>query len=154
VKGKPWDLEDEKKLVEWYKSGTVNFRVLAFSFEGKYSENAIYQKLLDLGVLKEEENAKKIHSSSSSVTCTFELPKELPSVETTLKTLAAALEGLKKPGLEKNEVLRLRGIIAGAKVYKELLADYMDYRGLEVELMEWREKYAELAKKSSNIQRK
>ena len=65
VKGKPWDLDDEKKLIDWFKSGTTSFRVLSFSFEGKYSENAIYQKLLDLGLLKEEEDAKH-HSSSSS----------------------------------------------------------------------------------------
>jgi hypothetical protein len=82
------------------------------------------------------------------------LPEELPSVETTLKTLAAALEGLKKPGLEKNDVFRLRCIIAGSKVYKELLSDYMNYRGLEVELMELREKYAEFSKKSSDVQPK
>jgi hypothetical protein len=41
--------------------------VLSFSFEGKYSENAIYLKLLDLGLLKEEEDAKH-HSSSSTLT--------------------------------------------------------------------------------------
>jgi hypothetical protein len=45
--------------------------VLSFSFEGKYSENAIYQKLLDLGLLKEEEDAK--HHSSSSLS-KLELP--------------------------------------------------------------------------------
>ena len=44
------------------------------------------------------------------------------------------------PGLEKNDVFRLRCIIAGAKVYKELLTDYMNYRGLEAELLELREK--------------
>ena len=55
VKGKPWENEDEQKLISWYKSGTTNLRVLAFSFEGKYTENAIYQKLLDLGLLKEED---------------------------------------------------------------------------------------------------
>ena len=33
--------------------------MLAFSFECKYSENAIYQKLLDLGILKEEEAMQK-----------------------------------------------------------------------------------------------
>ena len=76
------------------------------------------------------------------------MPEELPSVETTLKTLAVALEGLKTPGLEKNDVFRLRCIIAGAKMYKELLSDYMNYRGLEAELMELREKYAEFSKKS------
>ncbi len=51
----------------------------------------------------------------------LELPEELPSIEETLKTLAAALEALKTPGLEKNDVFRLRGIITGAKVYKDLL---------------------------------
>ena len=55
MKGKPWDLEDEKKLTSWFKSGTTDLRVLAFSFDGKYSENAVYQKLLDLGLLKEED---------------------------------------------------------------------------------------------------
>ena len=55
------------------------------------------------------------------------------------------------PGLDKTEVIRLRGIIAGCKVYKEMLADYMDYRGLETELLEWRAKYEQLAKKSSDV---
>jgi hypothetical protein len=143
VKGKLWDLEDEKKLTSWFKSGTTDLRVLAFSFDGKYSENAVYQKLLDLGLLKEEEDRKK-HSSSSSK---LVLPAELPSVEMTLKTLET-------PGLDKCEVLRLRGIIARAKVYKELLADYMDYRGLEAELLDWREKYEVLAKKSPGVRSK
>ena len=38
----------------------------------------------------------------------------------------------------------------GVKVYQELIAEYVDYRGLEAEMLEWREKYADLAKKSSN----
>jgi hypothetical protein len=66
----------------------ANLRVLTFSFEGKYSENAIYQKLLGLKS-KEEEDRKK-HSSSS--TTTLKLPNELPSVENTLKTLSATVE--------------------------------------------------------------
>ena len=78
----------------------------------------------------------------------------MPSVEETLKTLAAALKALETPALDKSEVLRLRGIIAGAKIYKELLADYMDYRGLEAELLEWNAKYEELSKKSPSIQSK
>ena len=45
------------------------------------SENAIYQTLSDLGLLKEEEDRKK-HSSSTSL----KLPAELPSIEETLKT--------------------------------------------------------------------
>jgi hypothetical protein len=65
----------------------TNLRVLSLSFEGKYSENAIYQKLLGLKS-KEEEDRKK-HSSSST---TLKLPNELPSVENTLKTLSATVE--------------------------------------------------------------
>jgi integrase len=48
----------------------------------EYSENAIYQKPLDLGLLKEEEDRKK-HSSS---TTSLKLSNELSSVEETLKT--------------------------------------------------------------------
>ena len=145
VKGKPWPAEDEHRLKDWFSSGTTDLRVLAFSFDGKYSENAVYQKLLDLDLLKEEEDRKKQSSSST----TLKLPSELPSVEDTLKVLNAAVEALKTPGLDKTEVLRLRGIIAGCKEYKEMLVEYMDYLGLEAELLEGRAKIAELRKKAS-----
>ncbi len=75
------------------------------------------------------------------------MPEELPSVEETLKTLAAALKGLETGGLKRDEILRLRGIILGAKTYKELLADYVNYRAIEAELLEWRNKYEALARK-------
>ena len=42
-------------------------------------------------------------------------------------------------------------MILGVKVYKELLADYMDYRGIEAELVELRKKYAELSKKTKGV---
>jgi hypothetical protein len=58
VKGKPWDLEDEKKLTSWFNSGTIDLRVLAFSFDGKYSEEGTRQKLIKLNLLKEP-TAKK-----------------------------------------------------------------------------------------------
>jgi hypothetical protein len=142
VKGKPWPVEDERKLKDWFTSGTNELRVLAFSFENRYSENAVYQKLLDLGLLSEEERKK--HSSSINP----ELLAELPSIEEELKKLAEALKTLDKPGLEKGEVLRLRSIISGVKTYKELLADYLDYRELEAELLESNKKYDELIKKT------
>ncbi len=146
TKGKPWPPDDEKKLKDWFKSGIKDFGVLSFSFDGKYSANAVYQKLMDLGLISKEEEVRKNRSSSSTA---LKLPAELPSVEETLKTLAAALKALETSGLEKSEVLRLRGIISGCKVYKELFADYVNYRGLEAELLVLREKYAEFAKKSS-----
>jgi hypothetical protein len=78
-------------------------------FKGAYSENAVYQKLLDLGLISKEEEDRKKHSSSSKL----KLPVELPSIEETLKTLAAALKALENSELEKTDVLRLRGIISG-----------------------------------------
>jgi len=146
-KGKPWPTEDEQRLKQLFESGKRDYGVLSAAFQGKYSENAIYQKLLDLGLISKEEEAKKKHSSSS--TTNLKRPAELPSVEEVLKTLAAALKMLETPGLEKSEVLRLRGIIAGCKIYKELLADYMDYRGLEAELLELRRNYDSLAAKKT-----
>ena len=146
MRGKPWPVDDEKRLKDWFTSGTKDLRVLAFSFDGKYSENAVYQKLLDLGLLREEEDRKN-HSSSS--TLALKRPLELPSVEDTLKDLNAAVEALKTPGLDKTEVLRLRGIIAGCKEYKQMLVEFMDYLGLEAELLEGRAKIAELSKKAS-----
>ena len=154
TKGKPWPVEDEKKLTDWFNSNTKDLRVLAFSFDGKYSENAIYQKLLDLGFIQKEEENRGEHTSSSSsssalgfTSSKLKMPEELPSVEETLKTLAAALEALKASGLKRDDILRLRGIISGTKIYQELLADYINYRALEAELLVWRNKYEELAKK-------
>ena len=79
------------------------------------------------------------------------LPEDLPSIEETVKTLAGTMEALKSPGLEKNDVFRLRTIITGAKVYKDLLSDYINYRGLEAELLELRDKYGELSKKGKGV---
>jgi hypothetical protein len=141
-KGKPWSPEDEKKLRELLKIKD-SLRVIASKL-GKSSE-AIRQKMYDLG-LKEEEQTK-IMCSTSSLT----LPKELPSIEQILKVLAAALKALEQPGLEQADVLRLRSIIQGAKTYKDLFADYVDYRGIEVELVEVRQKYEALAKKTQSV---
>jgi hypothetical protein len=62
-------------------------------------------------------------------------------------TLSAALSSLET--LEKSEVMRLRAIIQGAKVYKVLFADYVDYRGLEAELMELKAKWISSQKRLS-----
>ena len=62
------------------------------------------------------------------------LPEDLPSIEEQLKVLSAALKTLEQPMLEHSETLRLRSIISGVKIYKELFADYVNYRGLEAEV--------------------
>ena len=136
VKGKPWSVEDEKKLKDWVTSG-VSVDALVFSFDGQYTKDAIYKKIERLGLEVVDEEKKNLSTTTSKL----ELPAELPSVEEALKMLSAALTALDTLGLEKSEVLRLRGIISGAKVYKELLTDYMNYRGLEAKLLELKDKY-------------
>ena len=136
TKGKPWPTEDERKLKDQAKAG-VNFEVLVASFGNRYTRNAVYQKMIDLG-LKEEEAIMR--GTSSSIKAKLTLPKELPSVEEKLKTLNAALEALETPGLDRTEIMRLRIIILGVKVYKELFVDYVKYRELEAEVFELRRK--------------
>ena len=109
---------------------------------------AVRLKASRLGL--EEDNGSENNTPLSSTLMKLVLPDELPSVEEKLKTLVAALQQLESGKLNKIDVLRLRTIIQGVKVYQELIAQYVDYRGLEAELLEWREKYADLAKKSTN----
>ncbi len=113
---------------------------------GSITEDAIRQKLIDLDLLKEEERSKKTTSCSSSPT--LKLPKELPSIEETLKTLSAALKALETPGLEKNDIFRLRSIIAGARSTRNSYRITSIIEGLEAELRDLRDKYAELSKEN------
>ncbi len=147
TKGKPWSPEDEKRLKDWVSEGVNDLGVLSFSFEGKYSKNAIYQKMLDLGLSAREEEAKKTVVSSSSA---MVLPDELLSVEESLKTLVAAMKALETPGLDKSEILRLRTLIQAASVYEVKLARFINYRELEAELLDLKRKFADLVKKAEN----
>lgn len=145
--GKSWSLEQEKQLKKLIEEN-LSLDVIAGSL-GK-SLDAVRCKIKRLG-LNDDDKMKKNLPSSSSVTAELVLPKELFSVEEVLKELHAAVIGLKMKGLDKTEVIRLRGIIAGCKVYKEMLADYMDYRGVEAELMEWKAKYEVLSKNTADV---
>jgi hypothetical protein len=136
TKGKPWPAEKETQLRELVASKT-SLPVIAKTL-GK-SEEAVRQKIARLGLEVVEQ--KKIVCSTTS-----NLPAELFSIEEALKKLAAALAALETPGLDKAEVLRLRGIISGCKIYKDLFSDYVNYRGLETELLELRKNYDALTK--------
>ena len=143
MKGKSWTPDEErqlKQLIEVKTSLPIIAKTLSKSLE------AIRSKVKRLGLV-DDDHKKKISCSSSTI-AELVLPGELFSVEDILKELHAAVAGLKTPGLDKTEVIRLRGIIAGCKVYKEMLADYMDYRGLEAELADLRKKYEGTNKKT------
>ena len=93
---------------------------------------------------------KVVHQRESNWTtssCEIIVPKELYSVEEALGILAGAMKALQTPGLSKTEVMRLRSLIQAASIYQVKVAEYMDYRGLEKDLLEWKNKYHDLAKR-------
>ncbi len=110
------------------------------------TRDAVLSKIYGLGLKREEEAKAYVRRLSSS----FKLPKELPSIEEQLKKLTAALSVLETPGLDQAETLRLRSIISGVKIYKELFADYLNYRELEERLVELEGKYRELSKNKTS----
>lgn len=65
-----------------------------------------------------------------------------------MKKVAGALETACKPGLDKVEVQRLQIVAILASKYKEILADYLKYREVEAELLELKQKYEALTKKT------
>jgi hypothetical protein len=139
-KGKPWTKDQEQtlmKLVEAHKP----IDVIAESL-GK-TVNAVYLKCRRLGLQVEED-------TRGYTTSSLKLPKDLPSVEEALRILAAALQAATEAGLDKVEVQRLQVVATLARTYEDLFADYVDYRGIEVELVELRKKYEDLVKKVSN----
>ena len=99
-----------------------------------------------MGLLKEQQHRpKKLRCCS----CKLELPAELPTVEETLKILAAVLRRGSEAGLEKAEIQRLQVVANIARTYKDMFADYLDYRGLEERLVDLEAKYSELTKKTA-----
>jgi IS30 family transposase len=143
VKGKPWTKEEEKQLQEMLQKNK-SVRVIAKSL-GK-TRDCIRMKVARLGL--------EVVVQPKSERTTTTQPKDLPTVEEALKTFNAALEELKRPGLEQSEVLRLRSIIQGVKIYKDLFADYVHYREIEAELVELRCGYEELVKKAKDDESK
>ena len=139
VKGKPWTIEDEKKLAE-LTNAKKPLNVIAETL-GKTPE-AVRKKIERLKLEVVDQTLQRWTTTSKLV-----LPKELPSVEEALKMLAAALKASCKPGLDKVEVQRLQVVATLARTYKELLADYINYRGIEAELAEMKEQCAAFAKK-------
>lgn len=139
MKGKPWTLEEENRLRQLLganRSARAIARIM-----GK-SRECVSMKIARLGleVVTEQKNG----GVTTTSLCELVLPSELPSIEEQLKMLAAALETLRTGQIEKLDVMRLRTIIQGVRVYQELLAEYVDYRGIEAKVAELEEKYAKL----------
>jgi hypothetical protein len=79
-------------------------------------------KRLDLEVDKQQ-------SVGSRLSTTTEILPELFGVEEALKLLAAAMDALKNPDLEKVEILQLRSLVQAVNLYHIRIAEFIDYRG-------------------------
>jgi Tfp pilus assembly protein PilO len=137
-KGKPWTAHEEAQLLQLVKA-RQNSNVIAKKL-GR-TQQAIAKKINRLGL---KEVVVRVHAGRTT-TSELKLPPELPSIEEALKILAAALKAGSQSGLNRTEVQRLHAVANLARTYKELLADYIDYRDIEVKLLEMEEKYAQLA---------
>ena len=131
TKGIPWKIEEEIQLKKLIDAKTP-INVIAPTL--KRTPTAILLQCQRLGLVPSDCVTKSM----------LPLPDELPSVEETLKELAGALRAAKEPGLNKVEVQRLQAIATLARTYKEILADYMNYREIEEKLNDMEAKYASL----------
>jgi hypothetical protein len=66
----------------------------------------------------------------------------LPTIEEQLHVLNAAIVELRRPGISRAEVARYSKIIEGVKVYNDLFAKFVDYRGLENKVLELEKRLA------------
>jgi hypothetical protein len=140
--GKVWTTQQEAELraLVKQKSGVD----LIAAKLGK-SSKAVLIKCQRMGLALESEGY-----ANTSVP----IPKELPSVEETAKILAGALKASVKPGLSRVEVQRLQTVANIAKMYKELIVDYIHYREVETKLNEVVEQNAKLQQALKEIQQK
>ncbi len=138
MKGKPWTVEEEKQLRELV-SAKVSIGVIAAKLNRQPDAVMIKCKRLKLEV---------VVGRGYTTTTSIDLPKELPSIEEALGMLAGALKAACQPGLDKVEVKRLQVVATLARTYEILAEKYIDFRGLEAELLDLRKKYDEFAEKS------
>ena len=151
VRGKPWTVDEERRLRDMVEQ-RQSLGVIAGEF-GKSLE-CVKKKMKRLDLKLEVVVPKKIVETTTT-SSDSDGDKELPNVERQLRVMSSAIDALQHPGLDKTEVIRLRSIVQSVKTYKELLADYLDFRGLEIRLYELEAKYAELAcaaKKTKGLQ--
>ena len=141
MKGKPWTVEEEKQLREMVQASKRISEIAAFF--GK-SAASVRMKMRRLGL--EVVVLQNPNTTTSN--------NDLPSIEEALEKLNNALTALETPGLDQSETLRLRSIIQGVKTYKELFADYVNYRALEAKVEKLLRELEKDEENASNLARK
>lgn len=138
MKGRPWNREEEKELMRLVEAGRDSGFIAGKM--GKTLDSVVH-KMRRLGL---KEGAGSTVAPSPSTTSEIVLPKELPTVEDTLRKLAGALDMVSKEGLSKIEVQRLQVVANVASKYEEILARYQNFCRLEIELVTQRKEIDEL----------
>ncbi len=131
TKGLPWTIEEETQLNALINANTP-LEVIAAKLGRQPGAIVIKCQRLGLSI------------NSDSKFDELPIPEELPSVEEALKMIAGALQAAASPGLSRAEIQRLQLVAKIATTYKEVLADYIDYRGIEAKLVDMEVKNAEL----------
>ena len=137
AKGVAWPELEVKQLLSLRGEGKT---VSEIAVQMGKSDQAVTKKLQRLGFKVVQ------RQNSNDTTTSVIIPRELISVEEALKISVSVLEALKAPGLSKTEILRLRTLLAAANTYQEKVTKYMDYLGVERELVKLTEQYCELTK--------
>ena len=136
-----WGSVEEGKTIE------KSLKIMVKTFD------SIKQKMFDLKLSVKEKTLvppkKTIFSSSQLV-----IPEDLPTVEDTLKILAASLLKSTEAGLCRDEVFRLQATANLAKNYKDAFAEYLDYRGIEERMDRLEDKFEGLEQKGKALSAK
>jgi len=131
-----WSVNEERMLGKLWREGLTDPEILAARLKRK--PEAIRKKLQRLGLVVGRDKTAGTTTNGVRITDkreALDIPEELPTVEEALKMQMGALNALRQPNLPRVEIMRLRAIIEGVKIYKALFADYLDYRGIEKELV-------------------
>ena len=151
-KGKPWTKEQENQLKSLVSAGKSLKEIATVM---KTSQGAVKKKMNRLGLEVVVCNEKTNGTTTTSFV--LPIPDDLPSVEMQLRVLAGAIEKLQKDDLSKTDVMRLGRLIAGVGKYKELFADFVGYREIEVKVdyaLEWMSKRDEERKNLDRVKSK
>jgi hypothetical protein len=139
TRGKHWSAQQEAELKTLIDS---NLPLEDIAKKLDKTPGAVYIKCTRLGL--------KL-PSASYVRNPVVLPRDLPSVEETLRMLAGSLKAATRPGLDRVEVQRIQAVASIAKSYKETLADYINYREIENKLKEMETQNARLLKELEEL---
>ena len=138
-KGKPWSRDEEKRLRQMVQSGaSISDLAEAFSLPC----DAIRMKLSRIGlkVVVQKKKYKKPRTTTSV------LSSEIITHEQGLSTLAAVIEALKQPGLDKMELQRLRILVVAVSKYDFVLEKFERWDEFENRLLDVEKKIAEVKK--------